>query len=338
MGLKIELSLEPYKPGKTCSLSNVQNFASSRHAICMLSSVRFFLKGGIKAVMYRVVKKAVLAPTLNLFEIEAPLVARKAMAGQFIILRVDEVGERIPLTIADYDRGRGTITCVFQEVGKTTKELGALNEGDYLQDFVGPLGMPSHIENFGRVICVGGGVGVAPVFPIARALKEAGNEVIGIMGARTKDLLFWEEKMRSACSELHVTTDDGSYVRKGFVTDLLREVIEEKKDVGLCVAIGPLPMMRAVCNLTKDYDLKTIVSLNSIMVDGTGMCGCCRVNVGGEMRFACVDGPEFDGHQVDFAEMARRAVIYKPLEQQALNRFVEKQEHRCTCDCGGGEK
>lgn len=286
--------------------------------------------------MYRIVRKEVLAPTLNLFEIEAPLVARKAQAGQFIVLRIEEEGERIPLTIADYDRGSGTITCVFQEVGKTTKQLGAMCEGDSLQDFVGPLGLPSHVENYGRVVCVGGGVGVAPVFPIARALKEAGNEVIGIMGARTKELLFWEDKMRSACSELRVTTDDGSYVRKGFVTDLLREAIEEKKDTSLCVAIGPLPMMRAVSNLTREYALKTIVSLNSVMVDGTGMCGCCRVTVGGVTKFACVDGPEFDGHLVDFDEMARRAVIYKPQEQLALNRYTEKTAHHCAGGCGGG--
>lgn len=286
--------------------------------------------------MYRIVRKETLAPTLSLFEIEAPLVARKARAGQFVILRINEEGERIPLTIADFDRARETITCVFQEVGKTTKELGALCEGDYLQDFAGPLGLPSHIENYGRVVCVGGGVGVAPVFPIARALKEAGNEVIGIMGARTKELLFWEGKMYSACSELWVTTDDGSYSRKGFVTDLLREVIEKKKDIGLCVAIGPLPMMRAVCGLTREYGLKTVVSLNSIMVDGTGMCGCCRVTVGGKTKFACVDGPEFDGHLVDFEEMARRAVIYKPQEQLAVSRYVENSAHNCSCGCGGG--
>ncbi|MCL6635085.1 MAG: sulfide/dihydroorotate dehydrogenase-like FAD/NAD-binding protein [Peptococcaceae bacterium] len=287
--------------------------------------------------MYRILKKEILAPTLNLFEIEAPLVARKAQAGQFVILRIHEEGERIPLTIADFDREKGTITCVFQEVGKTTKELGTLNEGDAIRDFVGPLGVPSHIENYGRVVCVGGGVGVAPVHPIARALKEAGNEVTGIIGARTKELLFWEDKMRAACTELRVTTDDGSYVRKGFVTDVLKEVIEEKKDLALCIAIGPLPMMRAVCNLTKDYGLKTIVSLNSIMVDGTGMCGCCRVTVGGETKFACVDGPEFDGHLVDFAEMGRRAVIYKPQEQLAMDRYASKGDHKCHCGCGGGK-
>ncbi len=285
--------------------------------------------------MYKILKKEILAPTLNLFEIQAPLVAKKARAGQFVILRLDGSGERIPLTIADFDSAKGTITCVFQEVGKTTKQLGTMGEGDCIKDFVGPLGLPSHIENYGRVACVGGGVGVAPVHPIARALKEAGNQVTGIIGARTKELLFWEDKMRAACSELRVTTDDGSYVRKGFVTDLLKEAIEEKGDIALCIAIGPLPMMRAVCDLNRQYNLKTIVSLNSIMVDGTGMCGCCRVTVGGQTKFACVDGPEFDGHQVDFAEMARRSVIYKPQEQIALARYNNQGEHKCGC---GGDR
>lgn len=285
--------------------------------------------------MYKVLKKEILAPSLKLFEIEAPLVARKAMAGQFIILRAHGEGERIPLTIADFDRGKGSVTCVFQEVGKTTRELGTLDEGDCIRDFVGPLGVPSHIDTYGRVVCVGGGVGVAPVYPIARALKEAGNEVIGIMGARTRELVFWEDKMRDACSELKVTTDDGSYVRQGFVTDVLREVIEEKGGIALCIAIGPPPMMRAVADLTRKYNLKTIVSLNSLMVDGTGMCGCCRVTVGGETKFTCVDGPEFDGHQVDFDEMARRAVIYKPQEKTALDLYTEKGAHKCKCGCGG---
>ncbi|MDD4766961.1 MAG: sulfide/dihydroorotate dehydrogenase-like FAD/NAD-binding protein [Desulfotomaculaceae bacterium] len=285
--------------------------------------------------MYKVLKKEILAPSIKLFEIEAPLVARKALAGQFIILRVQDQGERIPLTIADFDRARGSITIVFQEVGKTTRELGTLDEGDCVKDFVGPLGVPSHIGNFGRIVCVGGGVGVAPVYPIARALKEAGNEVIGIMGVRTAELVFWEDKMRDACSELRVTTDDGSYVRKGFVTDVLQEVIEEKGDLALCVAIGPPPMMRAVANLTRKFNLKTVVSLNSLMVDGTGMCGCCRVTVGGETKFTCVDGPEFDGHLVDFDEMARRAVIYKPQEQRALDLYNEKGGQKCQCGCGG---
>lgn len=286
--------------------------------------------------MYKILKKETLAPTINLFEIQAPVVAKKAKAGQFIILRIHKEGERIPLTIADFNREAGTITCVFQEAGKTTRELGALNEGDCIKDFVGPLGVPSSIENYGRVVCVGGGVGVAPVHPIARAMKEAGNEVITIMGARTKKILFWEDKMRAAGTELLLATDDGSYARKGFVTDLLKEVIESKDKIQLCVAIGPLPMMRAVCTLTKEYNIKTIVSLNTIMVDGTGMCGCCRVTVAGETKFACVDGPEFDGHQVDFAEMARRAVFYRPQEQQALERY-EESLHKCRCGCGGGE-
>jgi len=287
--------------------------------------------------LYRIVKKEVLAPTLTLIEIHAPLVAGKASAGQFVILRIHDEGERIPVTIADFDREKGTITCVFQEVGRTTKELGTFKEGECLRDFVGPLGMPSHIEEYGRVACVGGGVGVAPVHPIARALKEAGNEVISIIGARNKDLVFWEDRMGAASSELLVATDDGSYARKGFVTDLLQEVIEDK-GIDLCLAIGPLPMMRAVCGLTKNYGIKTIVSLNPLMVDGTGMCGCCRVTVGGETKFACVDGPEFDGHQVDFAEMARRSVIYKHQEKVSLDLYDEKgPRHDHQCRCGGEE-
>jgi ferredoxin--NADP+ reductase len=287
--------------------------------------------------MYRITRKQVLAPAISLFEIKAPEVAEKAKPGQFIILRVDSEGERIPLTIADFDRGKGTITCVFQEVGKTTRVLGTLNERDLIKDFVGPLGEPSRIEHYGHVVCVGGGVGVAPVYPIARALKETGNKVTGIIGARTGELVFWEDKMRDACSELRITTDDGSYVRKGFVTDVLKEVIEESNEVVLCIAIGPLPMMRAVCNLTREYNLKTVVSLNSIMVDGTGMCGSCRVTVGGETKFACVDGPEFDGHQVDFAEMARRAVIYRPQEKISLEKYLNESKggHRCQGSCRG---
>lgn len=275
--------------------------------------------------MYKILEKQDLAESLKLFVIDAPKVAKKAKAGQFVILRVSEQGERIPLTIADFDREKGTVTIVFQEVGKTTRLLGAKEAGDTIQNFVGPLGNPSHIKNYGRVVCVGGGVGIAPVHPIARALKEAGNEVIGIIGARTKDLLFWEEKMRQACTELLITTDDGSYVRKGFVTDVLKEVIEERGSVDLVIAIGPLPMMKFVSMLTKEYGIKTIVSLNSIMVDGTGMCGACRVTVGGETKFTCVDGPEFDGHQVDFDEMDRRARIFYDEERRALQ----------VCECGG---
>ncbi len=280
--------------------------------------------------MYKIVAKKTLAPAIHEFDILAPKVAKKAKAGQFIIVRVDENGERIPLTIADYDREAGTVTIVFAEAGYSTKKLALLNAGDAVQDFVGPLGVPSHIEKFGNVVMVAGGVGVAPVFPIAREMKAAGNHVVGIMGARNQELIFWEEKMKEACSELLVTTDDGSYVRKGFVTDVLREYVEKEGKPDLVMAIGPLPMMRAVANLTKEFEIKTMVSLNSIMVDGTGMCGACRVTVGGETRFVCVDGPEFDGHLVDFEEQLTRSRQYKTEEQHALNRG--------GCGCGGGGK
>lgn len=283
--------------------------------------------------MFRILDKKEFSPIIKQMIIEAPRVAKKCHPGQFVILRIHEEGERIPLTIADFDRERGTITIVFQEVGKTTKQLGAMETGDYIKDFVGPLGTPSHIENFGTVICVGGGVGVAPVFPIAREFKDAGNHVIGIMGSRTKELMFWEDKMREACTELFVTTDDGSYGRKGFVTDVLREVIQNrgKENIAMVLAIGPQPMMRACCNVTKEYGIKTIVSLNALMVDGTGMCGCCRVTVSGKTKFVCVDGPEFDGHEVDFAELARRSATFRSEEQQAVERYS------CQCGCGGGK-
>lgn len=280
--------------------------------------------------MYQIISKETLAPAIHEYEILAPKVAKKAKAGQFVILRVHENGERIPLTIADYNREAGTITIVFAEAGYSTKRLAKLNAGDAVQDFVGPLGVPSHVERFGKVVMVAGGVGVAPVFPIARDMKAAGNHVVGIMGARNKELIFWEERMKDACNELLVTTDDGSYVRKGFVTDVLREYIESAGKPDLVMAIGPLPMMRAIANLTKEYEIKTMVSLNSIMVDGTGMCGACRVTVGGETRFVCVDGPEFDGHLVDFEEQLMRSRKYKSEEQHALNRG--------GCGCGGGGK
>jgi ferredoxin--NADP+ reductase len=285
--------------------------------------------------MYKILEKQVFSPVIKMMVVEAPRVAKKCVPGQFVIVRTREEGERIPLTIADFDRDKGTITIVFQEVGRTTKELGSLEAGECLRDFVGPLGTPSHIEKFGTVVCVGGGVGIAPVFPIARALKEAGNHVIGIIGSRTKDLLFWEDRMREVCSELLVTTDDGSYVRKGFVTDVLREVIEDrgKDNIALVLSIGPQPMMRACAGLTKEYGIKTIVSLNSLMVDGTGMCGCCRVTVGGQTKFVCVDGPEFDGHLVDFAELARRNAFFQQEEKISLERWENRS--KCSCGCGG---
>ncbi|APC08728.1 dihydroorotate dehydrogenase B, electron transfer subunit [Moorella thermoacetica] len=273
---------------------------------------------GVGLLVYRIVRKEVMSPVIKLLEIEAPEVAAKAQPGQFIILRLDEEGERIPLTIADFDRTRGTITTIFQEVGYTTRRLGCLETGDSLADFVGPLGLPSEIENYGRVVCVGGGVGVAPVYPIARALKEAGNEVISIIGARTKDLLLLEDEMRAVSSELLVATDDGSYGHHGFVTDLLKQVLEEKGKVARVWGIGPVVMMRAVAETTRPFGVKTIVSMNPIMVDGTGMCGACRVSVGGETKFACVDGPEFDGHEIDWQLALRRMNMYREEEQEII--------------------
>jgi ferredoxin--NADP+ reductase len=271
--------------------------------------------------MFRIVKKQELSDMVTLFEIEADTIARKAKAGNFFVLRINEQGERIPLTIADFDTDRGTITTVFQKVGKTTYHLGTLNAGDSILDVIGPLGMPSHIENFGKVVCVGGGVGIAPVFPIARALRDAGNKVISIIGARSKDLLFWEDKMRSVSDELIVATDDGSYGRKAVVTVPLDEILREQKDVSRVIAIGPAIMMKFVCVTTEKHNVKTIVSLNSIMVDATGMCGACRVEVGGETKFACIDGPEFDGHKVDFALLMSRQRMYPDEERLSLERF-----------------
>lgn len=267
--------------------------------------------------MYPILTKKVLAPTLKLMEIEAPEMAAKAQAGQFTIVRITENGERIPLTIADFDRQRGTITLIFQEVGYTTSEMGKLEAGDSLLDFVGPLGLPSEVENYGHVVLVGGGVGIAPVYPITRALKEAGNQVTAIIGARSKDLLFMEEEMRAASHRLLVATDDGSYGHHGFVTDLVKQVLEEGQ-VNCLWAIGPMIMMRNVAEVTRPYNVKTIVSLNPIMVDGTGMCGACRVAVGDKTKFACVDGPEFDGHLVDWDLAMRRSTAYREEEQTAI--------------------
>jgi len=276
--------------------------------------------------MFKILKKEILSPTLKLFEIDAPKIAIKCQAGQFIILRIDEKGERIPLTIADFNREKGSITIIFAEVGKTTQRLGLMEAGEALLDFVGPLGQPSEIENYGRVVCIGGGVGIAPVFPITRALHEAGNEVIGISGARNKDLLFWTDEFKAQCDEFHICTDDGSLGEKGFVTDVLKKIIEEKGKIDYIVAIGPLPMMKFVSEVSRPFGIKTVVSLNSIMVDGTGMCGACRVTVGNEIKFACVDGPEFDGHLVDFNEQMRRSQIFKDEETRAL----------AAGSCGGG--
>jgi NAD(P)H-flavin reductase len=272
---------------------------------------------------YQILKKETLAPNLHLMVLDAKMIARKAKAGNFIIIRTFEHSERIPLTIADYGREKGTITIIFQEVGKSTKELAKLKEGDSIKDVVGPLGHPAEVENVGTVVCVGGGVGIAPLYPDARAFKEAGNKVISIIGARNKELLFWEEEMRDVSDDLHVTTDDGSYGRKGFVSDVLREILDSDEKVDLVIAIGPVIMMKVVSNLTKEYGVKTIVSLNPIMIDGTGMCGGCRVMVEGNKKFACVDGPEFDGHQVDFDLLGRRLRTYVDEEKCACERYLE---------------
>jgi ferredoxin/flavodoxin---NADP+ reductase len=272
--------------------------------------------------MHAITEKRVLAPTITLFIIEAPFVARKRKPGNFVMLRLHSVGERIPLTIADGDPARGTITIIVQAVGKTTKELCAMNAGDSILDVVGPLGNPTPIENHGAVACVGGGVGTAELYPIARALKDAGNTVHTIIGARTRGLVILEREMREFSDGVYVTTDDGSYARKGFVTDQLKDLLDGPSGIKAVYAIGPLPMMKAVSNLTRPYGVATLVSLNTIMVDGTGMCGGCRVTVGGQMRFACVDGPEFDGHQVDFDELMMRNRTYLDLEKLSDERHL----------------
>ncbi|MEW6001086.1 MAG: sulfide/dihydroorotate dehydrogenase-like FAD/NAD-binding protein [Nitrospirota bacterium] len=273
--------------------------------------------------MFKILKKRELSDVVTLFEIDAKDIARKAQPGNFFVLRIHEQGERIPLTIADFDKERGTLTTVFQKVGKTTYHLGTLKEGDFILDVIGPLGIPSHIENLGKVICVGGGVGIAPIYPITRALKEVGNYIISIIGARTQNLLFWEDKMRKISDELIITTDDGSYGRKAVVTIPLDELLQQEKDVKLVVAIGPTIMMKFVCKTTEKYNVKTIVSLNSIMVDATGICGACRIEVGGETKFACVDGPEFDGHKVAFDLLMARQRMYLDEEKIAMDRYID---------------
>jgi len=273
--------------------------------------------------MYRIVEKQDLAPTITRFVIEAPFISRKRKAGNFVMVRIHEGGERIPLTIADSDPSRGTITIIVQAIGKTTKELCALGAGENIKDVVGPLGTPTPIDNHGAVACVGGGVGTAELYPIARALKQAGNSVYTVIGARSRDLVILEKEMQACSSAVYVTTDDGSYARKGFVTDQLKDLLDGQTGIKAVYAIGPLPMMKAVANLTKAYGVHTLVSLNTIMVDGTGMCGGCRVTIDGQMKFACVDGPEFDGHLVDFDELMMRNRTYVDLEK------ISDERHQC---------
>lgn len=279
--------------------------------------------------MFEITGKKELSHTVYLFKVKAPLIAKKRRAGQFVMLRVNEHGERIPLTIVDSDEKEGTISIIVQEVGKTTAMLGAMGKGDMLLDVVGPLGRPTHIENFGTVAAVGGGIGVAPVLPIAKAMKDAGNRLISIMGARTKGLLILEDEMRAISDELHITTDDGSSGHHGFVTQVLKRLIDEGVAIGCVVGIGPVPMMRAVAEVTKPYNIKTFVSLNPIMVDGTGMCGACRVTIGGKIKFVCVDGPEFNGADVDFSELMLRNRSYLKEEKTAMEELTYHEGPRC---------
>jgi ferredoxin--NADP+ reductase len=258
--------------------------------------------------------------TIILNEIDAPRISSKAKPGQFVILQADETGERIPLTMADSNPEKGTITIIYMVVGKSTARFKELQVGEEYFALIGPLGSPTHIENFGKVVCVGGGTGIAVLHPITRALKQAGNEVTTILGARNYDLLIMEEKMRAVSDHFHICTDDGSHGHHGFVTDVLKDVLE-KDDIDLVVAIGPIPMMKFCSLITKEKNVKTFVSLNPIMVDGTGMCGCCRVSVGGDTKFACVDGPEFDGHKVDFDELAKRLASYLEEERTSMDAF-----------------
>jgi ferredoxin--NADP+ reductase len=273
--------------------------------------------------LVRILKIEELAPGIKLMELDASLITQKVQPGQFVVLRIYEAGERIPLTIADANQEKGILKIVFQEVGKSTKLLGTLKAGDTILDLIGPLGKPSEIEKFGTVVCIGGGVGTPEIYPVARALRQAGNKVISIVGARSKNLLIMEQEMRNVSDELYITTDDGTYARKGFVTDELKRIIDTWTKVDRVFAVGPVVMMKAVAKLTQPYNIPTIVSLNPIMLDATGMCGVCRVEVGGETKFACIDGPEFDGHKVDFDLLVARQRIYLKEEKESLDRFAK---------------
>ncbi|MTI60829.1 MAG: sulfide/dihydroorotate dehydrogenase-like FAD/NAD-binding protein [Firmicutes bacterium] len=272
--------------------------------------------------MFKILEKEVLAKGIKRIKVKAPMIANKTKAGNFIILRIDEKGERIPLTVADYDRETGIISIIFQEVGYTTKQLGSLEIGEHIKDIVGPLGKHIELEGYKKVVCLGGGSGTALLYPKVKAFYNKGSEVIAITGARTKDLIILEDELAEISNKLYIATDDGSYGHHGFVTDILKDILEEDQEIDLVVAIGPVPMMKAVADMTAAYGVETIVSLNSLMVDGTGMCGGCRVTVGGETKFTCVDGPAFDGHQVDFDELINRLSFYKD----------EEEVHQCRLD------
>ena len=271
--------------------------------------------------MYKILLRQDLVPNIHLFKIAAPAVAKKAQPGQFIVIRIDERGERIPLTIADWDEAEGSISIVFMEVGTTTRRLALLNAGDYIANLVGPLGLPSHIEKFGTVVCVGGCYGISSIMPIARAMREAGNKVISVIEARSKYLLFWEERLRNVSDQLIITTGDGSYGAKGWVNERLKDIVDGGERVDLVVAFGCTFMMKLCSEMTRPFNIKTTVHLNPVMVDGTRMCGCCRVEVGGETKFACVDGPEFDGHKVDWDLLLARQHIYLDDEIRSLEEW-----------------
>lgn len=279
--------------------------------------------------MYEITEAKFLSPNTKLFRILAPRIAKKREAGQFVILRVNEQGERIPITISDSDPEAGTITIIVQAIGKTTKMMAELEAGDFLQDVAGPLGKASEIEKFGTVVVMGGGLGAAIAYPTAKAMKEAGNYVISIIGARSKEYMILEDEIRSISDQLLITTDDGSYCEKGFVTAKLQGLIDQGVKIDYVLAIGPIPMMNAVAEVTRPHGIKTVVSLNAIMVDGTGMCGGCRVSIDGKAQFACVDGPEFDAHLVDFGLMRKRTAMYTEMEREALRRFEESDDHVC---------
>lgn len=282
---------------------------------------------------FKIVQKKKLAPAANLIKVVAPDIAQKAEPGQFVVVRISDNGERVPLTIADFDSEEGTLTIIFQEIGKTTKQLASLRKGSRLADVIGPLGRPTELKKFGKVICVGGGFGAATMYPIACTLKKLGNYIISIIGARNKSLLIYESELESVSDELYITTDDGSKGHKGVVTDPLKGIISER-DINLVLAIGPAIMMKFVSLTTKPFKVPTMVSLNPIMVDGTGMCGSCRVTVGGLTKFVCVDGPDFDGHEVDFDELMARQRLYLNEEEQALERWeLSKKKARAAVGC-----
>jgi ferredoxin--NADP+ reductase len=283
--------------------------------------------------LYEILQKEQLTPVTKLYEVHAPAIARKVQPGQFVIVRIHERGERIPLTVADFDRVRGTLSLVVQEVGKTTLEMGTMQPGEALTTLVGPLGNPAEIDCMGSVLCVGGGSSIAAIYPVARALKQAGNVVHSIIGVRNAELVFWEERIRAVSDSLIVCTNDGSYGRKALVTEPMREILEAKQPLDHAFAIGPAIMMKFCCRTTQPYGLPTTVSINSIMVDGTGMCGACRVEVGGQIRFACVDGPKFDGHLVNWDQLLARQQMYLEQEQQAVELW-EKEDiiENSSCD------